>query len=175
MKTCTLWRVILVATISFVAQNVAVAQSLNAPLLDRLTGTWVLRGDIAGKSVTHDIVAQWVLAHQYIQIHETSRSRTAAGAPEYDAIVYIGWNPDLKQYSCLWLDSTGGNGLVGTAFGHAESNPAELAFIWSGKNGDPSLSNTFAYDRATDSWRWTIDNIDKGRHRSFANVKLTRQ
>jgi hypothetical protein len=30
------------------------------PLLDHLVGTWVLRGTIAGKETTHDIVAQWV-------------------------------------------------------------------------------------------------------------------
>jgi hypothetical protein len=155
--------------------TVAASSSLNDPLLDRLIGTWVLRGDIAGKQVTHAVEVQWVLAHQYIQIRETSRSRTAAGAPDYDAIVYIGWNPDLRQYACLWLDSTGGNGLVGWAFGHADADATKLAFLFSDKNGDPSVHNTFAYDRTTDTWRWKIDNVDKGRLQPFANVKLTRQ
>lgn len=91
----------LVATIGLIQITVAAPSSLNDPLLDRLTGTWVLRGDIAGKPVTHTVKVRWVLAHEYIQIRETSRSRTAVGAPEYDAIVYIGWNPDLKQYACL--------------------------------------------------------------------------
>jgi hypothetical protein len=176
MKTCTLLLSVLAATIGLVAQNsLAAVSSLNDPLLDRLIGTWVLRGDIAGKPVTHTVKAQWVLAHEYIQIRETSRSRTADGAPEYDAIVYIGWNPDLNQYSCLWLDTTGGNGLVGWALGHAERDPTKLAFIFSDKNGDPSVHNTFEYDRKTNTWRWTIDNIDKGELKPFAQVKLTRQ
>jgi hypothetical protein len=176
MKTYTLRMAALAATIGLFAQSTAAApSSLNAPLLDRLVGTWVLRGDIAGKPVTHTVKAQWVLAHEYIQIHETSRSRNAAGAPEYDAIVYIGWNPDLKQYACLWLDTTGGNGLVGWALGHAEADATKLAFIFSDKNGDPSVHNTFEYDRITNSWRWTIDNVDKGQLQPFAHVKLTRQ
>ena len=90
-----------------------------------------------------------MLAHQYIQIRETSQSKTADGAPEYDAIVYIGRNPDSKQYSCLWLDTTGGNGLVGWALGSVEADPTQLAFLFSDKNGDSSVHNTFAYDRIT--------------------------
>jgi hypothetical protein len=165
----------LVVTMALVAHSaVAASSSLRDPLLDHLVGTWVLRGNIDGKPVTHTVNTQWVLAHEYIQIRETSQSRTAAGAPEYAAIVYIGWNPDLRQYTCLWLDSTGGNGLVGTAFGHAEAGADKLAFVWSDENGEPSLHNTFAYDRITNTWRWTIDNIAKGQLQPFANVKLTR-
>lgn len=149
--------------------------SLNDSLLESLVGTWVLRGDIAGKPVTHAVNVQWVLGHEYIQIHETSQSKTAAGAPQYEAIVYIGWDPDLKKYACLWLDTTGGTGLAGWALGHADANASKLVFLFSDKNGDPSLQNTFAYDRRTNTWRWKIDNLDKGRLRPFADVKLTRQ
>ena len=46
---------------------------INDPLLERLVGTWVLRGTIAGKDTTHDSVAEWVLGHQYLRIHERSR------------------------------------------------------------------------------------------------------
>jgi hypothetical protein len=175
MTTKTVRFVIWVAALSVAATDSAAAQSLDAPLLDRLVGTWVLRGTIAGKPVVHDVVAQWVLGHQYIQIHETSRPGTVAVSHAYDAIVYIGWNPDLQQYSCLWLDSTGGNGLVATAFGHAPSDPTQLRFTWHDGDGEPTLTNTFDYDRAANTWRWTIDNIDKSKHRLFANVQLTRK
>jgi hypothetical protein len=149
--------------------------SLSDPLLEHLVGTWVLRGEIAGKSVTHAVKVHWVLDHEYIQIHETANSKTAAGAPQYEAIVYIGWDPDLKKYACLWLDSTGGNGLVGWALGHADANATQLAFQFSDKNGEPSLQNTFTYDPRTNTWRWQIDNIDRGHRQSFGDVKLTRQ
>jgi hypothetical protein len=87
MKTNTLRLAAILATIGLFAQRTVVAQSLHDPLLDRLIGTWVLRGDIAPRPVTHAVKVQWVLAHQYIQIRETSRSKTADGVPEYDAIV----------------------------------------------------------------------------------------
>jgi hypothetical protein len=84
-------------------------------------------------------------------------------------------NPDSKQYACLWRDTTGGNGLAGWALGHAEADATKLAFIFSDKNSDPSVHNTFAYDRMTNTWHWTIDNIDKGQLLPFARVTLTRQ
>jgi hypothetical protein len=174
MKINTLRFAAVLAMALFVARTV-VAQSLHDPLLEHLVGTWVLRGKIAHRPVTHAVKARWVLDHQYIQIRETSQVKRVDGAPAYDAIVYIGWNPDLKQYSCLWLDTTGGNGLVEWAFGHAEADPTKLAFLFSDKNRDPSVRNTFAYDRITNSWSWTIDNIDKSKLKPFANVVLTRQ
>jgi hypothetical protein len=175
MKTNTLRLAAMLAIAGLFVQRTVVAQSLHDPLLDRLIGTWVLRGDIAHKPVTHAVKVQWVLAHQYIQIRETSRSKTAEGATKYDAIIYIGWNPDSRQYACLWLDSTGGNGLVGWAFGHADADADKLAFLFTDKDGEPSVHNTFAYDRKTNTWRWTIENVEEGQLKPFANVKLARQ
>jgi hypothetical protein len=173
--TINIPRLAAILAMALIAERTAISQSLQDPLLDHLVGSWVLRGDIAHKQVTHAVKTQWVLAHQYIQIRETSQTKTADGAPEYDAIIYVGWDPDLKQYSCLWLDSTGGNGLVGWALGHAEAGPDKLSFLFSDKNGAPSVRNTFTYDHATNTWRWVIDNFEKGELKRFANVTLTRQ
>ncbi len=46
-------------------------------LLDHMIGKWVLQGTIAGKETTHDVIAEWVLSHQYLQLHETSREKKA--------------------------------------------------------------------------------------------------
>lgn len=51
-------------------EPMAAAASLNDPMLENLVGKWVLRGDIAGKHVIHSVEVQWVLAHEYIQIHK---------------------------------------------------------------------------------------------------------
>jgi hypothetical protein len=44
-------------------------------LLDHLAGSWVLQGTIAGRPTTHDITAEWVLAHQYLRLQEVSREK----------------------------------------------------------------------------------------------------
>ncbi len=85
------------------------------PLLDRLIGAWILRGQIAGKETTHDVVAGWVLGHQYLRFHEVAREKDASGNAAYEAIVFIGSGQPSHAYACLWLDSTGGGGLSSQA------------------------------------------------------------
>src|ERR1700733_7172038 len=81
---------------------------LKDPLLERLVGTWVLRGTIAGKQTTHDVVTEWVLGHQYLRIHERSREKDDKGQAQYEAIVLIGWDEAASEFQCLWLNTTGG-------------------------------------------------------------------
>ena len=74
-------------------------------LLDRLTGSWILQGTIAGEETTHDIESEWVLNHEYLRLHETSHEKNAQGQPAYEAIVIIEWNESSGEYRCLWLDA----------------------------------------------------------------------
>jgi len=149
-------------------------------LLDRLAGTWVMEGTIAGDAIVHDLVAEWVLDHQYLRFHEVARGTEPDGTPLdgtplYEAIVFIGWNLASSQYTCLWLDSTGGSGLdVPVVIGHTKRSGDRLPFVFD--TGDGSLiHNTFAYSRDTDTWAWAIDNESAGERTAFARVTLRRQ
>lgn len=145
------------------------------PLLDRLIGAWILRGQIAGKETTHDVVAGWVLGHQYLRFHEVAREKDASGNAAYEAIVFIGSGQPLHAYACLWLDSTGGGGLSSQAIGYAKRVGDEIPFVFSDSGGSISFRNTFAYDKSTDSWAWLMDNIQNGKPVPFGRVKLTRK
>lgn len=143
------------------------------PLLDHLTGRWVLQGTIEGKDTTHDVVAEWVLGHEYVQLHEVSRDKDANGRAAYEAIVYVGWDQAASEYDCLWLDSTGGGGLSGQAIGHAKRGGDELAFLF--KIKDARFHTTFAYSKDTDTWQWIMDGEENGKLQPFARLKLTRK
>jgi hypothetical protein len=146
--------------------------SFRDTLLDRLVGMWVLRGTIDGKETTHDIDAAWVLAHQYMQINEVSREKDSTGLPGYEAIVYLGWDESTQQYTCLWLDCTGGGGLTPHAFGHAKRNDKQIALVF--KGGDGSVFHTtFVYN--ANSWQWLMDGEEHGNLVPFARVTLRRQ
>jgi len=41
-------------------------------LADKLTGNWNLEGTVMGRSAHHRIQAQWVLGHQFVEIHESA-------------------------------------------------------------------------------------------------------
>ena len=144
------------------------------PLLDRLIGTWVLRGQIAGKETTHDVVAEWVLGREYVRLHEVAREKDGKGNAAYEAIVFIGSGRPSHEYAVLWLDSTGGGGLVPEGIGHASRAGGEIPFIFVDRGGEISFKNTFTYDKSTDSWAWIMDNVAGGKATPFGRVKLTR-
>jgi len=163
------------ASLILLARSASAQQTaFQDPLLDHLTGTWVLQGTIGGSATTHDIDADWVLGHEYVRIHEASREKDAQGQPAYEAIVFIGWDQPSSRYACLWLDSTGGGGLTGQAIGYAKRGGDDIAFLF--KAGDGSLFHTtFAYSRSADTWQWLMDGEEKGKLQPFARVKLSRK
>ncbi len=99
-------------------------------LLDRLAGNWLMQGTIAGDEVNHDVVAEWVLDHNYLRLREVAREQDERGKPAYEAIIFIGWDEPSSRYVCLWLDSTGGSGLTGEGLGYAEPDGDELAWVF---------------------------------------------
>ena len=146
---------------------------LNSPLLDHLAGQWILQGIIAGQQTTHDVDVSWEIQHHYLQIREVSREKNAAGQPQYEAIIYVAWNEDTRQYACVWLDVYGS--LNTSSLGFATPKESEIPFTFRNTKGEISFSNVFAYDPKTDTWEWRMDNIEKGVAKPFGRVKLQRK
>ena len=168
-------RPILIAAVALLAAAPLRAQqpTFTDSLADRLVGRWVLRGTIGGEATTHDVTAEWALAHQYVHIHEVSREKTPEGAPQYEAHVYVGWDPRTNQYVAAWLDVFGG--ISPQSFGRATRVGDSMPFVFLGPDGTPAFNNTFAYDRRADSWEWRMDNVRNGALEPFARVTLSRQ
>jgi hypothetical protein len=116
-----------------------------------------------------------VLGHEYVRLHEVAREKNGKGNAAYEAIVFIGSGPPSHEFACLWLDSTGGGGLVPEGFGHADRVGEEIPFIFLDAGGKVSFKNTFAYDKSTDSWAWIMDNVSGGKAIPFGRVKLTKR
>lgn len=143
-------------------------------LLNHLAGEWVLTGTIGGKPTTHDVEARWVLRREYLQIHEVSREKDAKGAPAYEAIVLVSWDAKASQYACLWMDSTAGGALTSPVTCRATPVGDSIPFLFM-LSPTERLHTTFAYGKATDTWRWTIDDEANGKTERFADVKLARK
>jgi hypothetical protein len=164
---------VILASLLFTATSTSAQEPIHDQLLEHMTGSWVLAGTIAGQQTTHDVTVDWVLAHQYLQLHEVSREKDAAGQPAYEAIVFIGWDKTLGQYSCLWLDSTGGGGIAAHAIAHAAPAANELPFLFD--IAGSIFHTTFAYNGETDTWRWIMDGEEDGKPQPFARVMLKRK
>ncbi|HEY0566292.1 MAG TPA: hypothetical protein VGC88_11945, partial [Terriglobales bacterium] len=114
-------------------------------MLDRLTGHWVLRGSITGKPTVHDVDADWVLNRGYVRLHEISREKNAAGAPDYEAFVYLSYEQKTAQYNILWLDTTSNAGLSNSGIAHGRRSGNEIRFVFF-PNSKQEFHNTFSYD-----------------------------
>ena len=173
------FRVIVAVAIAALVAPIAHAQlagAAEAPeaLLDKMTGRWVLTGTIGKQQTTHDVDVDWILNRGYIRIHEVSREKNAAGGPEYEAWIHIAWDAKKSEYAVLWLDNTAVFTFAADGIGHAKPDGDRIPMLFRDPDGG-GIHTTFSYDRTTDTWSWTIDNVDKtDRVSSFAKVTLTR-
>ena len=142
------------------------------PWLSRLVGHWVLEGRIAGQDTTHDVEGEWVLSHLYVRLHEVAREKDARGQAAYEAIVYVTRDLAPGGYAVLWLDNTASGAFAPEGIGHARPEGESLPFVFKDAQGEVSFKNTFAYDPATRTWSWVMDNVDKGVPRPFGRVTL---
>jgi hypothetical protein len=155
------------------AQRAGAAEAPDA-LLDKMTGRWVLTGTIAKQQTTHDVDVDWILNREYLRIHEVSREKNGAGGPQYEAWIHIAWDAKKSEYAVLWLDNTAVFTFAADGIGHAKRDGDRIPMLFTDPDGG-GIHTTFSYDRTTDTWSWTIDNVDKtGRVSSFATVTLTR-
>ncbi len=146
---------------------------LKDPLLDAMTGDWVLKGRIGGRETVHDIGVDWVLGHQYVCIRETSREMDSSGHPAYEAHVYVGWDQAASEYVCVWLDVWGG--VSAQSIGRAKPHGDEMPFVFRDTSNAIVFHTTFIYDRTARTWRWVMDNEDQGKLQPFARLSLSRK
>ena len=157
----------------------ALAQAPKKPspefLMEKMTGKWVMRGTIDGEKVTHDVDVDRILNRQYVRIHEVSRERDAAGKPAYEAWIHIAWDKGNEEFVVMWLDNTGVTNFSADGVGHGKPAGDRIPFVWKLADGS-GLQNTFAYQRASNTWDWSIDNVEKsGKTSPFARVTLKRK
>ena len=155
------------------------AQDTGAPtpesLIDKLTGEWVMTGTIDAEQVVHDVKGDWILGRRYLRIHDVSREKEGDGGPVYEAWLHIAWDEDNAEFVVMWLDNTGTTNFAAEGVGHGRPDGDRIPFVWRLADGS-GIRNTFAYERASDTWAWTIDNVDKSGNASpFARVTLRRK
>ena len=162
---------LILATLAFAGPAAAEQPTLQDVLLDKLQGSWVITGTIAGEETTDDLVVEWVNQHQYLRLHEVSRGRKPNGRPRYEATVYIGWNQPTAKYGIVWLDDFGG--LSTQSIGLASKVGDQLPFVFNNPDGSFTRT-TMTYNPTTKGWTWTIDEDRAGRLSRFAALTLKR-
>ena len=168
MKITVFSVVVCLSTAAF-AQHAPVESAL----LDHLAGKWVSQAEIGRHKSIRDIDGEWVIQHHYLRLHEVSREKDANGNPRYEAMEYFTAGPQKGQIQCVWLDVyAGGEGL--TSLGVADPKDNEIPFVFKDEHGEINFTNDFTYDLKTDTWQWTLNNVDHGKAIPFGTEKLAR-
>ncbi|MBI3716937.1 MAG: DUF1579 family protein [Betaproteobacteria bacterium] len=135
------------------------------PYIEQLAGDWKLTRKIRGKEAQNTLKAEWVLNHQFLQLH----MKDVADPPQYEAIVLIGYQHENKQYVVHWLDVWGGKF---SAMGHGKrvGDALEIEFHYP----DGPFYNTFVWNAKDQSWTFTMEGVKDGKRVPFAVDTLRR-
>jgi hypothetical protein len=172
MKLLTLCFFLMVCSLAMPPQLTAQQPTFQDPLLDHFVGHWKLEGTMVGQKTVHDMDVEWVLAHQYLRIHEVARDKNSKGEPSYEAMVFIAWDQKRSEYVIAWLDDYGDISPV-ASLSYAKKNGNDLAFVFDDPDGP--FHTTFSYDPKSDTWQMNMDATDKGQLKPFARTTLTRE
>src|SRR5215472_13620202 len=113
---------------------------LRDAFLDNFVGDWsVARKMGNGRTIESSVRGEWVLKHQFIQLHYGAGEKV----PEYEALVFIGFDDAAKTYVCHWVDVFGGRY---SGVGHAKLDPNLLGIEFRFDFQDGPLTNKVGLD-----------------------------
>jgi Protein of unknown function (DUF1579) len=145
---------------------------LQDPLLDKMVGNWKVGGTIRGHTVEQSVEAQWVLNHQFLQIHEKGVPDSKSAGPPYEAMVMIGYDHASERYVAHWTDIYGGRFSETLGYGARSGDQIEFVFEYP----DGPFHTTFRWLPEKQQWQWLMRMKDgRGQWVEFANLVLTRE
>jgi hypothetical protein len=141
-------------------------ESLSDPLLDQLTGAWLVTGTVREIPIKYTLTGEWVLKHQFVRLD----MRDELTPPSYEASVFIGFDSATRMYVAHWLDAWGGRFSETLGFG-AKSGPT-IRFRFDYPDGPCQTTFTLNPDKT-----WTLSMVDRdkaGNSRQLAQYSLQR-
>jgi hypothetical protein len=140
---------------------------LQDPFLDNFVGDWKIERNMGKRGIHQSTVhCEWMLHHQFLEFHYGA----ADAKPEYEAIVFVGFDDTAKNYVCHWVDVFGAKD---SELGRGKLDDKLLSLEFKFGNGE--LTNTFTFDPKTKTWTSLIRQTEKGEWVTFAEEKWTRK
>jgi hypothetical protein len=141
------------------------------PLLEQMVGHWRMTGTLLGRPANHAIDVQWVLNHQFLQIHEVGETDPKTGKPQYEALPTIGYDSLSERYVAHWIDVFGGRFSETLGYGRRSGDRIDFVFEYP----DGPFHTQFAWDKAAGQWHWRMEQKNgSGQWKPFADLTLAR-
>ena len=118
------------------------------------------------------ILAPPRIAHAHGVTVDGSASDWSSRTPTSDNLGLVARNA-MSEGEYVWLDNTGvASGKITCV---APQTTDALPFEFRDERGALQIATTFRYNRADDSWIWTIDNVENGHPSRFADLTMRRR
>ena len=161
------WITLLVLLANAASFAAAPPPELKDPFLDHFVGDWsVARKMGNGRTIETTVRGEWVLKHHFIELHYGAGEK----GPEYEALVFIGFDEATKTYVCHWVDVFGGR-YSGVGRGKLDPNLLGIEFRFDFQDGP--LTNKFEFDPETKNWTSLIRQEESGQWKTFAEERWT--
>ena len=136
-------------------------------LLSRLTGHWVMRGSVRGRTETYTMDGERVLAGKFVALHMVDTTHP----PAYEARVFMGADTAAGRIIVHWLDAFGAAYSVPAATGMIRGDTLDFTFQYS----TGPFRDLFIYRPASRSWYFRLEDSDSAGHpRLFGEYTVTR-
>lgn len=154
-----------------VATSVSEAKStpsIDETYLDALRGTWDMPGTFGGRPIRYSAQGQRVLQGGFVRLHMID----ASSPPQYEADVFIGFDPKANDYVAHWLDRFGAAGARVVGRGVRDGERLVITFPYA----EGAFRDTFIRQPTTRSWSLLLESqaVD-GTWSTFASYTLARR
>lgn len=136
--------------------------------LDNLQGSWVMEGTLGGKPVHYVADGERVLSGGFLELHMLD----AQSPPQYEAQLFIGYDPKARDFIAHWLDRFGAAGARVVASGRRQGQRLVLDFPYA----EGAFRDTLLWQPASASWSLLLESQrPDGSWVEFANYTLRRR
>jgi hypothetical protein len=167
------WRAIAAASLLSIfasgcfAAGAAVHPSADEAYLEALRGPWIMTGVFGGKPITYRARGESELKGAWLKL----KMIDSAKPPQYQAEVFIGYDPQAHDYIIHWLDQFGAAGarVVGTGVRKGQRLVVKFPYA------EGAFRDTFTRNIQAGTWTLLLESQDRrGAWSTFVSYKLTR-
>ena len=144
-------------------------------LLNHFVGKWIVSGTVHGQEFKNiDLQVEWVLNHQFLQIHEKSRDIVPWLQTFYESLLFIGYDQPNNRYVAHLMNVMGGdNQLAYLLFGKRANNEINLVSQFTDSASGSFDSESFIWQPESKSWHWIAKMVNKGKEEQpYLDLKI---
>jgi hypothetical protein len=136
------------------APSVEKTPSADDAYLEGLRGDWDMTGTLLGKPVKYHARGERVLQGGFLRLHLID----LGAAPNYEAELFLGYDPHAGDYIVHWLDRFGAAGARVVASGKRNGQTLVVLFPYA----EGAFRNTYEFDPKSHSWSLVIESQAAG-------------